>query len=66
MLKPDPAIYLCMLEKFGLKAEECLFFDDVEVNVEAAQKLGIHGHVFRKGPDEIIKTVEEYEKQNVQ
>lgn len=66
MLKPEPGIYLCMLEKFGLKAEECLFFDDVEVNVEAAQKLGIHGHVFTKGPDEIIKTVEEYEKQNAQ
>ena len=61
LLKPDPAIYLRMLEKFGLEAEECLFFDDVEVNVEAARKLGIHGHVFRKEPDEIIKTVEEYE-----
>lgn len=61
MLKPDPAIYLYLLEKFGLKAEECLFFDDVAVNVEAAEKLGIHGHVFCKEPDEIIKTVEEYE-----
>ncbi len=62
LLKPEPGIYLRLLEKFGLNADECLFFDDVEINVETAEKLGIHGHVFKKEPDEIVKTVEEYIK----
>lgn len=40
-IKPNPEIYLYLLDKYGLKAEECLFFDDREKNVEAAQNLGI-------------------------
>ena len=58
MLKPEEGIYLRLLEKYGLKAEECLFFDDVEVNVRAAEKLGFYGHVFRGEPGEILKTVD--------
>ena len=30
LIKPDPAIYRCLLEKYGLKAEECLFIDDMD------------------------------------
>ena len=41
LIKPDPAIYLCLLEKYGLKAEECLFIDDREENVAAARELGM-------------------------
>ena len=39
--KPDEKIYLYLLDKYNLKAEECLFFDDREENTEAARKLGI-------------------------
>ena len=39
--KPEPEIYHCLLEKYGLKAEECIFFDDRAANTEAAEKLGI-------------------------
>jgi putative hydrolase of the HAD superfamily len=38
--KPDRAIYAIVLERLGLPAEECVFVDDVAVNVEAAQALG--------------------------
>lgn len=39
--KPDARIYEALLNKYDLKAEDCLFFDDREENVEAAQKLHI-------------------------
>lgn len=44
LLKPDRRIYECLLERYALKAEECMFFDDLEENVEAAVKLGIKGY----------------------
>mgnify|MGYP001029954169 FL=1 len=39
--KPDEKIYCYLLDKYNLKAEECIFFDDREENTEAARKLGI-------------------------
>lgn len=42
MLKPDPAIYQLLLDRYGLNAEECLFVDDMAVNTEAAEKVGYH------------------------
>ena len=39
--KPDERIYKFLLEKYDLKAEECIFYDDKQENVEAALKLGI-------------------------
>ena len=46
MLKPDSEIYIRLLEKFGLKAEECLFIDDMEANTETAQELGWKTYCF--------------------
>lgn len=43
MTKPDPKIYELLLSTYNLKAEECIFIDDTLRNVEAAEKLGIHG-----------------------
>ena len=40
-IKPDPRIYKCLLEKYGLQPEECLFFDDRPQNTAAAEQLGI-------------------------
>ena len=40
-LKPDREIYEILLEKYNLKAEACLFFDDRADNVEGAKKVGI-------------------------
>jgi putative hydrolase of the HAD superfamily len=43
MRKPDPAIYELTLERLGgdLRAEECVFVDDLEPNCEAARALGM-------------------------
>lgn len=45
LIKPDPAIYKHLLEKYNLKAEECLFYDDRSENVAAAKALGMGGYV---------------------
>lgn len=41
MRKPEPGIYLLLLDRLGLSAESCIFIDDVEVNCEAAEQLGM-------------------------
>ena len=46
LIKPMPAIYWTLLDRYGLEAEECVFIDDTSVNIEAARRLGIHGIVF--------------------
>ena len=43
-IKPDAAIYEYLLEKYDLKAEESVFFDDRKENTEAAEKLGIKSY----------------------
>jgi putative hydrolase of the HAD superfamily len=40
--KPNSDIFEFVLNKHQLKAEECLFIDDVLENTTAAEKLGIH------------------------
>jgi putative hydrolase of the HAD superfamily len=39
--KPDPLIFQLVLDRLGLAAEECLFVDDSEENLVAAQRLGM-------------------------
>lgn len=46
LIKPDPAIYLRLCEKYDLRPEECIFADDKIINVEGAQKAGMQGIVF--------------------
>ncbi|MCR5475781.1 MAG: HAD family phosphatase [Lachnospiraceae bacterium] len=40
-IKPEAEIYTHLLKKYGLDPEECIFFDDIEANVEAARNIGI-------------------------
>lgn len=39
--KPDPEIYLTVLKKMGVKAEEAIVFEDSQVGLEAAKAAGI-------------------------
>jgi len=41
LAKPDPAIYELLLQRVNRPAEQCLFIDDNERNIAAAQKLGL-------------------------
>ena len=40
MIKPQPAIYALLAERYGLVAEETVFIDDSLANVEAARAFG--------------------------
>jgi len=53
-IKPNPPIYLHLMRKYGLKPEECLFFDDREENTESARKLGIRAVTVAGGSEELL------------
>jgi HAD superfamily hydrolase (TIGR01509 family) len=40
--KPDPAIYLLALEKSGLRADQCVVFEDSHIGAVAAKAAGMH------------------------
>ncbi len=56
-IKPDPDIYRYLLQKYSLKAEECIFFDDRNDNTVAAQKLGIQA-VTVESKDVLMKNID--------
>jgi 2-haloacid dehalogenase len=41
LMKPEPAIYQLLLDRYGLDAAECLFIDDVLANCEGAETVGM-------------------------
>ena len=44
--KPDPRAFEKVLKENNLKAEDCIYFDDSEKNIAAAQALGIESYLF--------------------
>lgn len=46
LVKPDPQLFQVLLDRYGLRAEECTFVDDNPVNVEAARRMGMRGIQF--------------------
>ena len=52
-VKPDIRIYKHLLEKYSLKAEECLFIDDRQDNVDGARKAGMNAAQFKNDFEEI-------------
>lgn len=50
LLKPEAAIYRCLLDTFGLKAEESVFIDDNLENVLGARTVGMQGLLFQDAP----------------
>jgi putative hydrolase of the HAD superfamily len=52
-VKPDIKIYKHLLEKYSLKAEECLFIDDRQDNVDGARKAGMNAVQFKNDFEEI-------------
>ena len=47
MVKPNADIYAYLLKEYKLKESECVFIDDREENIDAAEDLGINGIVFK-------------------
>lgn len=46
IIKPNPEIYKRLLNRYNLKADNCIFIDDSPANVAAARALGMEGIVF--------------------
>lgn len=51
LTKPDPAIYLVLLERLGARADEVVFVDDRAENVASARALGIASVEFHSPAD---------------
>ncbi|MEE0081805.1 MAG: HAD-IA family hydrolase [Catenibacterium mitsuokai] len=43
LIKPDLRIYELLLERYQLKADECLFIDDSLNNINACKNIGMDG-----------------------
>jgi len=54
-IKPDERAYQNLLNENGIKAEDCIYFDDLEKNIEVAESLGIKSYQY-KGTDK-TKTI---------
>ena len=46
LLKPDPAIFRLLFERYGLSAGDCVFIDDSVKNVKGAEAVGMHALLF--------------------
>ena len=58
VMKPEARIYSIALEQAGVKAEESVFVDDVQANIDACQQIGMKGVLFndpQKAEDELKK-----------
>lgn len=52
LIKPDLRIYQLLLDRYNLKAEECVFIDDLAANVQGAIDAGFKG-IHYTGPESI-------------
>ena len=56
-LKPDPAIYRTLLARYRLDPADCVFVDDMPVNVRGATAVGMRGVVFDGDVDALRWTI---------
>lgn len=54
LMKPDVRIYEHLASTYGLRLEECLFVDDVPINVEGARRAGMQGLVYTGSMDDVF------------
>ncbi|MER0244216.1 HAD family phosphatase [Streptomyces sp. HSW2009] len=56
--KPDLRAFEVTAARLGVRAEDCLFIDDVAVNVEAARQTGMRAHLFEDNARTIARIAE--------
>jgi putative hydrolase of the HAD superfamily len=59
LIKPERAIYDECIRRLGVAAEEAIFVDDVQVNVDAARQAGIHS-IFFRDPQGLSESLSEF------
>lgn len=57
-VKPDKAFFEYVLKTYDLKADQCLFIDDLNTNIRGAYECGIDGYCFNGN----VALLEEYMK----
>lgn len=57
MIKPDPAIFRLLLDRFGLDPQTAFYIDDSPANVAAASRLGFDAVRFT-GPEQLRRNLE--------
>jgi 2-haloacid dehalogenase len=50
VVKPEPAIFQVLIDRFGVDPANAVFVDDVQHNVDAANSLGFHSILFESAP----------------
>lgn len=55
--KPDPRIYQALLDKYHLKAEECVFIDDRLENVQTAFSMGFAGVQMKDSVGTLVRSL---------
>lgn len=56
-MKPDRRIFQWVIDHFGIRPEETVFFDDSQTNIDAAETMGFHGILVTPGAEfsELLK-----------
>jgi putative hydrolase of the HAD superfamily len=57
--KPDPAVFVNVLARYGVEPEDAFFADDLQENVDGARSIGITGHRFTT-PDVMSAAIEAF------
>lgn len=47
LIKPDPRIYRCLFDRYGVEPAQAIYIDDARRNVDAAAALGMHAWWFQ-------------------
>lgn len=56
LVKPDPRIFTRLLERYNLRATNCIFIDDNQANISKAADLGFETILFTT-PDDLRRTL---------
>ena len=59
LMKPDPAIFTLLCERYGLDPASCLFVDDNADNCIGARVAGLHAHHFTGDVAALEATIQE-------
>ena len=54
VIKPDPAIYRILFDRYRLQPADCVFVDDSAKNVRGAEATGMRGLLF-ESPDQLAR-----------
>ena len=57
--KPDPVVFERVLEAYGVPAEDAFFADDMRINVEGAESIGITAYRFGT-PEGLLAAIEAF------